>query len=85
MALMHVRVLNAISGQILQEEFEVWCDAVRKQVLAALHNRPSRPVTLLLDGDVVTDDSFVGVESGDSGEVFLEFTAIIGDALGADQ
>ena len=42
-------------------------------------------MTLFLNGVVVTDDSFVGVQSGDSGEVFLEFTAIIGDALGADR
>ena len=78
---MHVRVLNAISGQILQEELEVSCIAVRTQVLAALYNRQSRPVTLCLKCDVVTDDSFVEKESGAFGEVFLEFTAVIGDAL----
>lgn len=79
MATAQVRCTSALSGEVLLPTTSLPCVGLPQRVRALLGSRPSRPVTIFLNGAVVDEELSVASDG------HVELTAAIGDALTPDE
>ena len=78
MAVAHVRVIQALTGEELLPDTELPCANLAEAVRAALGSRPSRPVTLFLNHVLVADAQVAPDDR-------VEFAAVLGEAVAVEE